>query len=65
VAPDGNGWRVKADQTSGSTYDLLQWRGMGGEVLAESDLSGGNLREFVFYNGERVARRDNASGAVY
>jgi hypothetical protein len=27
-------------------------------VLAETDLSGNLIREFIYFNGERVARRE-------
>lgn len=34
-------------------------------LLAESDLSGNNLREYIYYQGERIVRRDDATRAVY
>ncbi len=55
---DGDGRRVKKD--SGKLY----WRTVTGEVLAETDLSGTNLREYVYFEGRAVARRD-ANGTVY
>ena len=42
----------------------LYWYGPGESVLAETDLSGNLIREFVYFNGARVARRDSA-GSVY
>ena len=33
-------------------------------IVAESDLSGNTKSEYVFFNGERVARRDLPSGSV-
>ncbi len=58
MAPDRNGWRVK--KSNGTLF----WRGLGGEILAETDLSGNNLREYIYFAGRRVARRDN-NGTVY
>ncbi len=57
---DGDGNRVK--KSNGTLY----WLGLcaGTKVLLETDLSGNTLREFVFFAGRRVARRDN-SGSVY
>jgi len=54
---DGDGERVK--KASGKVY----WHGAGGEVLAESDLGGNITAEYVFFDGERLARID-ASGSV-
>ncbi len=51
---DGDGARIK--KSSGRLY----WFG-----LAESDLSGNLTAEYVFFDGERVARRDLPSGAVH
>jgi RHS repeat-associated protein len=61
---DGDGWRVKKDQTSGSTYDKLQWRSLSGDILFETDLAGNNPTEYIYFAGKRIARRDN-SGTVY
>ena len=55
---DGDGRRVK--KSSGKLY----WYGLGGEVLTETDLSGNNPTEFVFFGGKRTARRD-PTGTVY
>lgn len=55
---DGDGWRVK------KSNGTIHWRSLSGEILAETDLSGNNLREYVHFAGRRVARRDN-SGTVY
>ena len=56
---DGDGQRVKK---SGGT---LYWRSLSGEILAESDLSGTITREYVYFAGRRIARRDDPSGNVY
>ncbi len=55
---DGDGARVK--KSSGRLY----WDGVPG-IIAESDLSGNLTAEYVFFDGERVARRDLPSGAVH
>jgi RHS repeat-associated protein len=55
---DGDGERVK--KTNGST-GTLYWTGAGSDNLAESDLSGNITEEYVFFNGERVARVDRPS----
>src|SRR5258708_16973247 len=34
-------------------------------VVAESDLAGTLKSEYVFFDGERVARRDGATGGVF
>jgi RHS repeat-associated protein len=52
---DGNGDRVK--KSSGTLY----W---GAGPLAESDLTGNITKEFVFFGGKRIARRD-ANGSVH
>jgi RHS repeat-associated protein len=55
---DGDGRRVK--KSSGKLY----WYGLGGEVLAESNLSGTVSDEYVFFGGKRIARRQS-SGTVH
>lgn len=49
---DGDGKRVK--NSNGTLY----WTGTGSDTLAESDLSGTMQKEYIFFNGKRVARRD-------
>ena len=56
---DGDGQRVKKD--NGKLY----WYGPGGQVLAESDLSGTITSEFIYFSGRRIARRDFSTGNVY
>ena len=53
---DGYGRRV---EKSGSK---LYWYGPNGEVLAESDLSGNILSEYIYFNGQRIARFEPANG---
>ena len=59
-AYDGDGNRVK--KSNGSTGTLYWYMTPG--VVAETDLSGNNPHEYIFFNGERVARKDS-NGLVY
>ncbi len=56
---DGDGKRV--EKTSGGTASKLYWYDVTGNVLDETDGSGsvtdGNLNEYIFFNGKRIARR--------
>jgi RHS repeat-associated protein len=70
---DGDGQRVEkclaatsttACPTSG-TNGTLYWRGTGSDPLDESDLSGNALEEYVFFNGQRVARRDVSTNSIH
>ena len=61
---DGDGKRVKSDQTSGSTYDRLYWYDLGLDPLAESDLGGNLTYEYIFFGGTRIARRTVSNNAV-
>jgi RHS repeat-associated protein len=55
---DRDGHRVaKSNGTAGTIY----WY-MSPGIVAESDLSGTIQSEYIFFNGERIARRDVASG---
>ena len=51
---DADGNRVK--KTNGTTGTLYWYMSPG--IVAESDLSGVLKSEYVFFDGERVARRD-------
>jgi len=66
---DGDGNRVQKCNanpcTSGSTAGTLYWLGAGGEVLNESSRSGSMQEEYVYFNGQRIARRDLPSGNVH
>ncbi len=66
---DGDGKRVEkcvaatpttACPTSG-TNGTLYWRGTGSDTLDETDLSGNPVEEYIFFNGQRIARRDVTS----
>jgi RHS repeat-associated protein len=55
---DGRGRRVQ--KSSG----VMEWYGVDGKLLAETDSSGNLVSEFIYFGGRPVARRD-ASGSVY
>lgn len=55
---DASGFRM--EKSSGTMY----WPGPGGEVLAETDLSGNVNEEYIYFSGERLARVDRPSGTV-
>ncbi len=55
---DGDGRRVK--KSNGKLY----WYSTSGQVLEETDLSGNLLNDYIFFGGQRIARRD-ASGGYY
>lgn len=57
---DADGNRVK--KSNGTTGTLYWYMSPG--IVAESDLSGNLKSEYVFFNGERVARRDYPAGSV-
>jgi RHS repeat-associated protein len=56
---DGDGKRVK--KSTGPLY----WTGTGNDPLNESDLAGTFQKEYVFFNGKRVARRDADNSVHY
>ena len=66
---DGDGNRVQKCNanpcTSGTTVGTLYWLGAGGEVLNESGRTGTMQEEYVYFNGQRIARRDLPSGNVH
>jgi RHS repeat-associated protein len=58
---DGNGLRVeKSNGASGTLY----WRSPSGAAIAETDLSGSTVSEYVFIAGRRIVRIDG-SGNVF
>ncbi|MGH9568676.1 MAG: RHS repeat-associated core domain-containing protein, partial [Candidatus Angelobacter sp.] len=57
---DADGNRVK--KANGSTGTLYWYMTPG--IVAESDLSGTLKSEYVFFDGERIARRDLPAGSV-
>jgi RHS repeat-associated protein len=50
-----------ATNATGTMY----WRGLGSDPLAETDLSGNVLENYIFFNGTRIARRDASTKAVH
>jgi RHS repeat-associated protein len=54
---------VRMGKANGST-GTMYWPGPGGEVLSESDLTGTINEEYVYFNGERIARIDRPTGTV-
>src|SRR5882762_9686500 len=60
---DGDGKRVQ--KSSGKLY----WYGMGSDPLDETDLTGSTtntaFKEYVFFGGKRIARRDYLSNVNY
>jgi RHS repeat-associated protein len=61
---DGDGNRVMKSTTVTSSTGMLYWYMTPG-IVAESDLAGAIKSEYVFFDGERVARRDAGSGVFY
>jgi RHS repeat-associated protein len=59
---DADGNRVRKSNGNLAANGTLYWYMTPG-VVAESDLGGSLKSEYVFFDGERVARRDGATGA--
>ena len=59
---DGDGNRVEKTTGGSSPTGTLYWY-MSAGIVAESDLVGNLQSEYVFFDGERVARRDGPTGA--
>jgi RHS repeat-associated protein len=58
---DGDGNRVRKSNGNLAANGTLYWYMTPG-VVAETDLAGTLKSEYVFFDGERVARRDGATG---
>ena len=43
----------------------MYWRGLGSDPLTETDLSGNTTENYIFFNGQRVARRDASTNAIH
>jgi RHS repeat-associated protein len=56
---DGNRMRVK--KSSGTLY----WRSARGNTIAETNSSGTNVNEYVFFAGRRVVQRDSSGNLYY
>ncbi len=52
------------DQKTG-TNSLNYVYGVGGEVLAEYNSTGGLLNEYIYFGGQRIARRDSSGVVSY
>jgi hypothetical protein len=69
---DGDGERVEkctegttpGTCASGAT-GTLYWRGLGSDPLSETDLSGNVLNTYIFFGGQRVARRGLAQPTYF
>jgi RHS repeat-associated protein len=61
---DGDGNRVMKSTTVTPSTGTLYWYMTPG-IVAESDLAGAIKSEYVFFDGERVARRDNGLAVSY
>jgi RHS repeat-associated protein len=58
---DGDGNRMARVFSTGNLY----WRDLGGNTLLEDSDGGTNLREYIYFNGQRVSRRDVTSNTVH
>jgi RHS repeat-associated protein len=58
---DAGGNRVK--KSNGTTGTLYWYAAVG--VIAETDLAGNNLKEYIFFNGTRIARKDPNNQVFY
>jgi RHS repeat-associated protein len=59
---DGDGNRVRKSNGNLAANGTLYWEMTPG-VVAETDLAGTIKSEYIFFDGERVARRDGVNGA--
>jgi RHS repeat-associated protein len=59
---DADGMRIEKNSGSSGT---MYWPGPSGEILTETDLNGVVNEEYVYFNGERIARIDRPSGMVH
>jgi len=59
---DADGSRT--EKAAGST-GTMYWPGPGGETITETDLTGAINEEYIFFNGQRLARVDRPSGTVH
>jgi RHS repeat-associated protein len=65
---DGDGNRVEKCTSStcpSSGTGTAYWRDLGGNPISESGLNGTVNHEYIFFNGQRVARRDIAGNTVH
>jgi RHS repeat-associated protein len=61
--------RIGGSCTGTPTVDVLYWRNIAGNTIAETDSTGStinaNYHEYIFFAGRRVARSDVSSAQVY
>lgn len=65
---DGDGERVAKCAVSTcavGTEGTFYWKGEAGNTLVESDVAGNFNYEYIFFNGQRVARRDLSTNNVH
>jgi RHS repeat-associated protein len=72
---DGSGLRVMKAHASGGSctstvmVDMLYWRSLSGDTIAETDGSGSTTNagynEYIFFGGRRIAQSNPSSGSVY
>jgi RHS repeat-associated protein len=69
---DGDGLRVMkahGSNCSSVTVDMLYWRSIYGDTIAETDGGGSttnaSYHEYVFFAGRRIAQSNPSSGSVY
>jgi len=56
---------VRARKAASATVGTMYWPGAGGEFLMETNGSGAINEEYIYFNGERIARVDRPSGTVH
>jgi RHS repeat-associated protein len=61
---DAQGHYLPGTCATGAT-GTLYWRGLSSDPLSETDLGGNVQNTYVFFNGQRVARRDSAGSIHY
>ena len=63
---DGDGRRLKkCSSCSSPSGGTLYWPGMGSDNLMETNLAGTEQFEYIFFDGKRVARRDNTTNPPF
>ncbi len=63
---DGNGERVKKCNSCGtSAGGTLYWPSSVADTVLETDLAGTRKYEYMFFNGQRIARRDGSNPPYY
>jgi RHS repeat-associated protein len=60
---DADGVRIR--KAASATVGTMYWPGPSGEYLMETNGSGTINEEYIYFNGERIARVDRPSGTVH